>query len=272
MVHQLSLVSSIPHNNYLQTVSTLQALTGLVSPQPISTYTLITKPSSIFKPKFEPGKVNQIEQYYMKCITNWRDDTIDISKPILKDGDTISARRLFRPDDHTERVWTLQISDIPIAGKNQGCCQQTIYESTLVHTHTRIDIKLEDEVVVVKKDAQDDFEDFIEIDPPEEEDKEKQQTNEAESKKKQEEAVAEQRRGSFLVFLQDLGYEVINQFWIKGIRFFHGDIIIEIYKVIIRDDTTVHNSTEERIKLKLLDESNTFQIKVYMNITKSTDS
>ncbi|EGW32784.1 mediator of RNA polymerase II transcription subunit 18 [Spathaspora passalidarum NRRL Y-27907] len=258
MVHQLSLVSSIPHNKYLQTISTLQALTGLVQPQPISTYTLISKPSTVFKPKFEPGKVNQIEQYFMKCITNWRDDSIDISKPILKDGDIVSARRLFRPDDKTERVWTLQISDIPIAGKNQGCCQQTVYESTLVHTHTRIDLNLEDKV----KEGKDDFEDFIEIDPPED--------SEVDSKKT-EDALAEQRRASFLVFLQDLGYEVINQFWIKGIRFFHGDIIIEIFKVLIRDDTTANNSTAERIKLKLLDESNTFQIRVYMNVSKSTD-
>ena len=74
MVHQLSLVSSIPHNKYLQTISTLQALTGLIQPESISTYTLLAKPSYAFKPKFEPGKVNQIEQYYMRCITTWNSD------------------------------------------------------------------------------------------------------------------------------------------------------------------------------------------------------
>ena len=78
------------------------------------------------------------------------------------------------------------------------------------------------------------------------------------------------RKDSFLVFLSDLGYEVINQYWLKGIRFFYGDIIIEIYKIFIRDDTDSHVSTNG-IKLKLLDESNQFQIKTYININKSTE-
>ncbi|KAG7666417.1 SRB5 [[Candida] subhashii] len=332
MVHQLSLVSSIPHSNYLQTLATLQALTGLLSPQPISTYTLTTKPNQTFKPKFEPGKVNQIEQYYMKCTTHWRDESLDISEPILLNDDTgnpVWARRLFSDDNPEERVWTLQISDIPIAGKTQGCCQQTIYESTLIHTHTRIDpppppppIKTEDpipvndvipididdddddddddipltelkkEVVVDNKEEikLDDLDDLIQIDSPEQEEVQEVSIKQEESKpvgdkvdEKVEEAnnnndttaaealELEQRRSSFLLFLQDLGYEVINQFWIKGIRFFHGDIIIEIFKVLIRDDAPDAQTDPAKIKLKLLDESNNFQIKVYINIPKSTD-
>ncbi|CAI5759025.1 unnamed protein product [Candida verbasci] len=209
MVHQLSLVSSIPHSQYLQTISSFKVLTGLLQPQPISTYSILTKPNHIFKPKFEPGKINQIEQYYMKCNTTWSDTDIDLNNPIIKE-DNIIVSKLFTNDGENERVWTLNISDIPIAGKNQQVCQQQIYESTLIHTSD-----------------------------------------------------------SFLTFLLDLGYEVKNQYWLKGIRFFYGDIIIEIYKVFIRDDQDGEGI--DGIKLKLLDESNQFQIKCYINIKNSTE-
>ena len=120
MVHQLSLVSTVEHGYYVQTVATLKALTGLQSTQNIATYNLVTKPHDVFKPKVEAGKVNQIEQYYMKCITTWDEDTGDIEKPILKDSNTVEASRLF-VGDNNKRIWTLQISDIPVAGKNQTC-------------------------------------------------------------------------------------------------------------------------------------------------------
>ncbi|KAK6457212.1 mediator of RNA polymerase II transcription subunit 18 [Scheffersomyces xylosifermentans] len=328
MVHQLSLVSSIPHSSYIQTISTLQALTGLLSPQPISTYTLLTKPHDVFKPKFEPGKVNQIEQYFMKAITTWSDSgNMDISKPILKkDKDTeVSVERLFTGEEQeNQRKWTLQISDIPVAGKNQACSAQTIYESTLIHTHTKVTTEtvtkrpqkstivdenameiddLEPDVEVVKvetaetkekevvkeekegevtKDAKQGEENKIEIDdePEKEDSKASETTKEKESElsiENKEEAPStldelhiSTTKDSFLQFLEDLGYDVVNQYWIKGIRFFHGDTVIEIFKVLVRDDEE-ESSDSGKIKLKLLDESNTFQIKTYINIAKSTD-
>lgn len=255
MVHQLSLVSTIPHNQYGQTVSTLQALTGLLSPQPIATYTLITQPHNVFKPKFEPGKVNQIEQYYMKCITTWTDNTskkLNIAKPVVKDGenDDILVDKLFSGDGEgsPRRNWTLQISDIPIAGKNQACSAQTIFESTLVHTHTTVK-----DIVKAKSEPK---EDPVDVD---------MDTQEPEKA-----VESESRKDSFLQFVEELGYDIINQYWIKGIRFFHGDIVIEIFKVFIRDDT-VETTADGKIKLKLLDESNTFQIKTYINIPRATD-
>lgn len=326
MVHQLSLVSSIPHTSYVQMVTTLQALTGLSSPQEIATYTLITKPHDVFRPKLEPGKVNQIEQYHMRCITTWKDntsETLDISKPILKNDQSneILADRLFVGDD-TKKQWTLQIADIPNAGKNQACSAQNIHESTLVHHHTSVkDIerikvddgedtmeidkkedKKEDEMEVDKK------EDVMDVDKNDQADKEKDEVNgntDGEPKteeiskvkyidedlplqshakspdnnikketppqtpNKTKEIEITKRKDSFLQFLEDLGYDLINQYWIKGIRFFHGDIIIEFYKIFIRDDSP--SSNNDKLKLKLLDESNTFQIKTYINFPKSTD-
>ncbi|KHC72805.1 hypothetical protein MGI_02303 [Candida albicans P75016] len=313
MVHQLSLVSSIPHNKYLQTISTLQALTGLIQPESISTYTLLAKPSYAFKPKFEPGKVNQIEQYYMRCITTWNSDKqgddgkvekgFDISEPFINKESNIVVRKLFTEEDSVERVWTLQVSDIPVAGKNQGCCQQQIYESTLVHTHTAIEIKVGngdpididtnndkqgenntdkpkqehdgklpeaiDEDIIKngdeKKTTHDHNDsDIMEIDEP---NPETQTLPQSLSNGVSQRTT---RKDSFLIFLSDLGYEVINQYWQKGVRFFYGDIIIEIYKIFIRDESSQADSNEG-IKLKLLDDSNQFQIKAYININKSTE-
>ncbi|KAI5950587.1 SRB5 [Candida margitis] len=332
MVQQLSLASSIPHSNYLQTITSLQAITGILQPQDISTYSLITKPNHVFKPKFEPGKINQIEQYYMKCTTTWLDKKkgrLDIAKPIFNDdrSNPILVNKLFSSDDRndedgTERVWTLQISDIPIAGKNQTCSQQTIYESTLVHTHvgvdsgaTRdetddkmdIDVNMKEESDQPKQDIkkeetnlekheelpvkeEENTEDAIVIDEePNTKDSHKDDnTNETTTVKTESQeanittnpdtasatqsksSTGKRKNDSFLIFLNDLGYEVVNQYWIKGVRFFYKDIIIEIYKVFIRDDGYDAGATDA-IKLKLLDESNTFQIKCFVNVPKTTD-
>ncbi|KAG5419232.1 SRB5 [Candida metapsilosis] len=326
MVQQLSLVSSIPHSNYLQTITSLQAITGILQPQPISTYSLITKPNHVFKPKFEPGKINQIEQYYMKCTTTWDDtdklgksgEILDIAKPIFnddKDSPPILVKKLFSSSSNNngdnERVWTLQISDIPIAGKNQTCSQQTIYESTLVHTHVGVESGGTDEELGDKMDVD------VEVKQEKEEvkgnedkvvKKEEGGLNNGDTEIKKEDGVDDtnmesdtitnndiattattvktepqqetktsitkkSKSDSFLILLNDLGYEVINQYWIKGVRFFYKDIIIEIYKIFIRDDDYVSASTSgsDAIKLKLLDESNTFQIKCFVNVPKTTD-
>lgn len=289
MVHQLSLVSTVSHSNYIQTISTLQALTGLLTPQLISTYTLVTKPHDVFKPKFEPGKVNQIEQFYMRCITTWNDKTgneLDLSSPVIESEAEILVDRLFLGVDD-RRNWTMQISDIPIAGKNQACSAQTIYESTLVHHHTKVMDKEKIQLDVSNESN-------MEIDAKyEDKDNIKQEKNDTEIGKYSEEVKESDeklkedgetkkndapilkelevlnRRDSFLQFLEDLGYDVINQFWMKGVRFFHGDIVIEIFKIFIRDDEK--DAAEDKIRLKLLDPSNTFQIRTYINVPKSTD-
>ncbi|KAI3403438.2 SRB5 [Candida oxycetoniae] len=460
MVHQLSLVASIPHSSYLQTIATLQAITGQVQPQQISTYTLIAKPNHVFKPKFEPGKINQIEQYFMKCTTTWSSFLeLDLSKPVLNNKingtQDIIARKLFIEEEKTsrdndcnvgnskdtierseivdqhclnrhglnskdtieqseiseqhclhclnrhglnskdtierseisdqhclhclhrhglnsnvgnskeklasegqfgnEKVWTFQICDIPIAGKNQSCSQQTIYESTLIHTHIAVDSQVENEIKVklekkqseaeaegeaeqnFSKKSQEEETDAMQIDSMEggkgggnaqpaikSEDEPKTELKiepstapktdpsmvpktepstapktepstapktepstapktepstapktEPSTAPKTEpstapKTVTKRRNDSFLIFLNDLGYSVINQYWVKGVRFFYGDIIIELFKVFIRDDSQSEDD-DRGIKLKLLDDSNTFQIKCYINIAKSTE-
>lgn len=290
MGHQLLLCSSIPHQKYIQTVSTLRALTGVLDPQEISTYTLLTKPHNVFKPKFEPGKVNQIEQYYMKCTTMWDDNAaqnLDLAAPIVKDGPQVLVDRLFTGKE--VKCWTLQISDIPNAGKNPVLAHN-YHESTLVHHHLKnvvsvattenskppttdvsdknaMDVDKTPESNGVKKEELDVMEiDLIDdlLATPNAEVK-------TETSEPKEEAAADAQpkmvtKDSFLQFIEDLGYDVVNQYWLKGIRFFHGDIIIEIFKLFVRhDDGEIR---DDKLLLNLLDESNTFQIKAYINFPK----
>lgn len=56
----------------------------------------------------------------------------------------------------------------------------------------------------------------------------------------------------------------------KGYSIFHGDIVIEIFKVFIRDDSNKNYASNE-IPLTLLDKSNSFQVKCFINIPKATD-
>lgn len=329
MGHQLLLCANIPHSKYVQTVSTLQALTGLLKPQQISTYTIITKPHNVFKPKVEAGKVNQIEQYYMKCTTTWDDDAaqaLDLSQPIVNGKPEVKVDRLFMGEK--VKQWTFHIADIPTAGKN-AVLAQNFYESTMVHhhskgsraapkvkgsaqtdtkTHAKTATKTENTVgldtdekatrpvntsesaasrssehpntkgytAAQTNSAKTDLdlisleliggdEDVMVVDGPSCMDKEKQPAPEPERE-------APEPKDSFLQFLEDLGYDVINQFWLKGIRFFYGDIVIEIFKVLIRDDNDQAKSEDDpRIPLKLLDDSNTFQIKTYSTFPKGTN-
>lgn len=294
MGHQLLLCSSIPHKNYIQTVSTLQALTGVISPQEISTYTLLTKPHNVFKPKFEPGKVNQIEQYYMKCTTIWSDsasEEMDLSNPIVQDGPPVLVDRLFT--EKKVNCWTLHISDMPNAGKNPVLAHN-YHESTLVHHHTMKNVKnvevpqtgekiKSEEPAQPEKQVQPEDSDLMEIDAsngfadvkkeesdqngsPAKESTPATQDSTQESKQNSSQGASTDAKDSFLQFIEDLGYDVVNQYWLKGIRFFYGDVIIEIFKLFVRDDNSA--ASDGKLKLSLLDESNTFQIKAYINFPK----
>lgn len=291
MVHQLLLCSSISQSNYIQTVSTLQALTGVLHPQDIATYTLLTKPHNVFKPKVEPGKVNQIEQYYMRCTTTWNDNDamrLNLAQPIDPTQSDIRVERLF--SGKKVNHWTLQISDMPNAGKNPVLAHN-FYESTVVHHHTarHVSTKAEPNANQPPTAEQDDImqidsapngspirvdseSDIVEVQP----DKADEAINNGtqnEEKKPEDQVAGTQNneiesievKDSFLQFLEELGYDVVNQYWQKGIRFFHGDIVIEIFKIFVRDDDPAATSEGEKLKLKLLDESNTFQIKAFIN-------
>lgn len=315
MGHQLLLCSSIPHGKYMQTVLTLQALTGLRNPKSISTYSIVTRPHNVFRPKFEPGKVNQIEQYIMNCTTTWTDaasEELDLARPVTAELE-INVDRLFSGKE--VNTWTLHVSDMPNAGKSPVLAHN-FYESTVVHHHTRgaTPTLKEERKETVEEKAQTEVNekeveeekvengDVISLDSPMDIDKatvdqdgqngqngqngknaqngqngvaqngngqtEENSAN-ANGQPSSGEAMDVDEKDSFLQFLEDFGYDVVNQFWLKGIRFFFGDIVIEIFKVFVRDDAA--DAPDGRIRLKLLDESNTFQIKTYINYPRNAN-
>lgn len=213
----------------------------------------------MFKPKFEPGKVNQIEQYYMKCTTLWKDsasEKLDLAVPILDEGPDVLVNRLFTGE--VVNCWTLLISDIPNAGKNPVLAHN-YHENTLVHHHTHRDVKIQEKAVHNGEDKEPKEEnDVMEIDG-----EEKPQNNDEKKDTQETKTIS---KDSFLQFIEDLGYDVVNQYWLKGIRFFYGDIIIEIFKLYVREDDGP--IIDEKLKLSLLDKSNTFQVKAYINFPK----
>lgn len=260
MGHKLLLTLTVPHKNYAQTVATLQALTGITHPQKISTYTLVTRPRNVFKPKFEPGKVNQIEQYYMRCSTVWDDDAsrdLDLSQPVLEDL-MILVDRLFSGKE--VKNWTLHVLDIPKASAG-SVSAFNFYESTLVHHHAEGSLRCVEEPVEESKEAvkleDDGLVELMEIDG-------EPKTEEI----KQEPTPATPKKDSFLIFLEELGYDVVNQYWIRGARFIHGDIVIELYKMFIRDDE-VPADANGKLKLKLIDSTNTFQVQCFVTFPRN---
>lgn len=120
MVHQLSLVGSVPSTQYEITVQTLQLLSGM---NPIDTqqHYVSLKPRFPFKPEFILGKLNQIDQYRVKLISSYTGEKKSFSSAELKDK------------------WCLQILDIPNAGK-RSTCQQNIYETLIVDTGAHDDL------------------------------------------------------------------------------------------------------------------------------------
>lgn len=234
------------------------------SPQPIATYTIVTKPHNVFKPKFEPGKVNQIEQYYMKCCTTWDDaaaQALDLAVPLTTELADVQVDRLFTGNE--VKHWTLHIADIPTAGKAQ-VLSQNFYESTMVHHHSKraVPVRLEGPEpgslggTLAEEITVDELGSDMQIDGPEPHDGSAPATQNG-----------PEHRDSFLQFLEDLGYDVINQYWLKGIRFFYGDIVIEIFKILVRNDTA--ESNDARIKLQALDASDAFQIKAYITFPRN---
>ncbi|ANZ77470.1 BA75_04604T0 [Komagataella pastoris] len=133
MVQQVSLVSSIQQSQLQLILETLKSLTGMV-PARLSTYTVVLTPKFPYSPEFQTGKVNQIEQYKMRMTTEWKQD---VEEPIdntieLKDYELFNKNHLEALNKEN-RIWTLQISDVPLAGK-RAVSSQTLYESTICST------------------------------------------------------------------------------------------------------------------------------------------
>ncbi|ODQ81257.1 hypothetical protein BABINDRAFT_160632 [Babjeviella inositovora NRRL Y-12698] len=95
-----------------------------MAPLPVRVHTLLAMPYLKYYPKVEPGKVNQIEMCKIRVQREWT----------LADWEDHTPQIRARSVVHNERlgndVWTIQLSDIPLAGK-RSTTSQAIYESTI---------------------------------------------------------------------------------------------------------------------------------------------
>ncbi|KAH3667450.1 hypothetical protein OGAPHI_003099 [Ogataea philodendri] len=115
MVQQLSLYSSTLAPEVV--LITLESLTGMV-PQPMEQHTVVMRPKFPFKPEQKAGKINQIESYRIRMTRHGG----------ASDSELLSNLQSPRWNNC---IWTLQIVDIPAAGK-RPVLTQNIYETTIV--------------------------------------------------------------------------------------------------------------------------------------------
>ncbi|KAA8917348.1 hypothetical protein TRICI_000503 [Trichomonascus ciferrii] len=117
---QLSLHGFIPDAEVKISLHTLHAICGM-PPQRIFEHCIVWVPKNPFKPVMGAGQVNQIEQYRITS-------SADISK---EETEPKVVGFHENPDVLQKRRWTLQIHEIPEAGKRK-VTSQSILTSTIV--------------------------------------------------------------------------------------------------------------------------------------------
>ncbi|OWB81582.1 hypothetical protein B5S33_g201 [[Candida] boidinii] len=143
MVQQLSLVSSIPENQFNSVNLTLSTLTGM-SPKPLTVHTVILKPKFPYTPQYKTNnKPNQIEQYRLRMSRVWHTPITTLDNTTTTPATTTSATNtdqakilgdsIFDEATRNDSIWTIQLSDIPAAGK-RIVSTQAIYETTIFET------------------------------------------------------------------------------------------------------------------------------------------
>ncbi|GMF38941.1 unnamed protein product [[Candida] boidinii] len=139
MVQQLSLVSSIPENQFNSVKLTLSTLTGM-SPKPLTVHTVILKPKFPYTPQYKTNnKPNQIEQYRLRMSRVWDtpistlENTTTTTNTINTDKEKLLGDSIFDESTRNDSIWTIQLSDIPAAGK-RIVSTQAIYETTIFET------------------------------------------------------------------------------------------------------------------------------------------
>jgi len=153
-------------------------------------HSVILKPRFPFTPEIIPGKVSQIESYRVRMNRVW-----ETGHPSdIATTDEVWGHSITSVDSSlNDSIWTIQLSDIPLAGQN-SVLVQNIHESTIYET---------DDIIG---------------------------------------------------YLDELGYMHENEFWINGLRFYYGNIVMELTQLYIIDKSTTSQSNE--IDLTLKGESN----------------
>ncbi|ODQ47533.1 hypothetical protein PICMEDRAFT_40924, partial [Pichia membranifaciens NRRL Y-2026] len=74
-------------------------------------------------------------------------------------------------------------------------------------------------------------------------------------------------------YLDELGYMHEAEFWTDGVRFYYGNVIIELSRLYIKADEMVIDPVEdsETSKLSLLDPTGTCHVKAYVNVGALND-
>lgn len=222
MVQQLSLSTQVPSSKVQKLLLTLETLTSNIQSE-MNQHSIILKPRYPFTPEIKPGKVGQIESYFIRMNRIWEAGYPSIFSSSQQSD--IKGESILRENNNllNDSIWTLQLSDIPAGGKT-AVSIQNIYEATIYQSD------------------------------------------------------------DIFGYLDELGYIYETEFWKNGVRFFYGNIIIEVYRLyILHDeekkkiiDSGIQNSDEHQSNkdlqfLKLLDKSGNCFVKAYVNVGSLND-
>lgn len=80
-------------------------------------------------------------------------------------------------------------------------------------------------------------------------------------------------------YIDELGYMHETEYWVNGVRFYHGDVIIEVMRLFVADNdkdseaslVDLSNESKDITALKLLNPTGCFMMKAFVNVGEVTD-
>ncbi|GME98851.1 unnamed protein product [Ambrosiozyma monospora] len=254
MVQQLSLVSSIPKSQYKVLMLCLESYTGM-NPHPLRQHTVILKPKYPFTPELAAGKVNQIESYRIRMTRVWDNPN----------GFSSNSKSSSEQQQQQNQVKTEPLSDgsstttgnTDNSEPKQGLKGEPILDTFPPGTESTRNssiwtLQLSDIPAGGKRTVS--IQNIYETTIYETDD--------------------------IMGYVDELGYIPDIEFWNNGVRFYYNDIVIEVFRLYVhsRGGQQPGNGIGDgntngvhQVPLRLLDGSETYQVKCFVNVSKLND-
>ncbi|GMG28182.1 unnamed protein product [Ambrosiozyma monospora] len=261
MVQQLSLVSSIPKSQYKVLMLCLESYTGM-NPHPLRQHTVILKPKYPFTPEMAAGKVNQIESYRIRMTRVW-DNPNGFSSNLKSSSEQQQNQVKTEPSSDSTSTSATTSGDTdnskPSPSSKQGLKGEPILDTFPPGTESTRNssiwtLQLSDIPAGGKRTVS--IQNIYETTIYETDD--------------------------IMGYVDELGYTPDIEFWNNGVRFYYNDIVIEVFRLYVHSrgghgqqaGGGVGNGNVNgvhQVSLRLLDGSENYQVKCFVNVSKLND-
>lgn len=72
-------------------------------------------------------------------------------------------------------------------------------------------------------------------------------------------------------YLEELGLQPELEYWWKGFRFYHGHVLIEFFRIFVKNDSDMDMEESAEVDLRLLDPSGKYIVKASVSIESMSD-